>query len=185
MRGWDELKFVPKMSNRDVHLRSNVLEWIHHELETMEEHLGLARDAFAEIFTARTTRAIYWLTVAVAILTVVQGFANDHVRTWLSSTLNALRKSVPTRNPQHCAAKVACGCGVHDSHRRQTAQLGKTDWRLPRLAVEGATDVGSLASGESAIDRCQAYASDEFCGAFDLKRDSSGRATRPATRNDS
>jgi hypothetical protein len=99
MRGWDELKFVPKPSDRDADLRSSAIEWIHYELATIEEHLGLARNAFAEHFTARNTRAVYWLTVAVLVLTAVQVLTNQDVRKWLVSAFDVLRLALSAGGP--------------------------------------------------------------------------------------
>jgi hypothetical protein len=91
MRGWEDLKFVPKLAGRDADLRGDALEWIHHELEMLEEHLGLARHAFAEHFTARNTRAIYLLTFAILALTVVQVLASESIRASLLAAFDAAR----------------------------------------------------------------------------------------------
>lgn len=69
VRGWDELKFVPRLPDKDIDLRSNALEWIRQEPETIEEHLRLARDCHLRVYrtlglrltTAPHPRAATWL----------------------------------------------------------------------------------------------------------------------------
>jgi hypothetical protein len=85
MNSWDQLKLIPRTSDKDRGLCGSTVEWIHHELELMQEHLRLARDAFAEHFTVRNTRAIFILTMAVVGLTVVQVVTNETVAAWLRS----------------------------------------------------------------------------------------------------
>lgn len=99
MRGWDELKFVPSSAGTNNGLAADSVKWIEHELETIEEHLALARDAFGEHFTARNTRAIYWLTVAVTVLTVVQVLTNRDVRSWLGAGVSLARALVARWHP--------------------------------------------------------------------------------------
>ncbi len=99
MRGWDALKFVPKHASRDGDLHTDAFTWIQDEVETLQEHLGLARQAFGEHFTAQNTRAIYWLSVAVLALTVVQVVTNQDVRGWLWAGLAAGRTALGALAP--------------------------------------------------------------------------------------
>lgn len=97
MKGWERFAFLPKTTDSDQDFRSATLGWINRQFETMEVHLRLARDAFGEYFTARNTRAVFFLTVAVVVLTVVQLLTNDDVWMWLTSLLRRAWDSVLSR----------------------------------------------------------------------------------------
>ena len=66
------IKTSDRVHRGRLRLPEHASEWVAHELGLLEIHLDLARNAFAEHFTARNTRAIYWLTIAALILAIVQ-----------------------------------------------------------------------------------------------------------------
>ena len=75
MRGWNELKVEPQLESGESGesgLDKNVVQRIHLELETVQSHLDVARDAYGNYYMAHHTRAMLWLTFAVLVLAVVQ-----------------------------------------------------------------------------------------------------------------
>ena len=72
LRGWRELVAVWNRSTEKGAFDVGTLARIHFGLETVQTHLDLAHEAFSRYYTAHNTRAIYWLTIAILIFTLVQ-----------------------------------------------------------------------------------------------------------------
>ena len=72
MRGWRDLVAVWSRSAEKGGFDVRTLARIHFGLETVQTHLDLAHEAFSRYYTAHNTRAIYWLTIAILIFTLVQ-----------------------------------------------------------------------------------------------------------------
>lgn len=90
MRVWKDLAWLPKMRDKDLRLPEHASEWVTGELDVVDTHLELARRAFGEYFTARNTRAIYWLTIAALTLAAVQLMTSDYGRGQLHQLWQAL-----------------------------------------------------------------------------------------------
>ena len=71
VRSWNRLKFASGISGEDGAMDKHAVQRIHLECETVQAHLDLAREAFGKYYTAHNTRAIFWLTIAVLVLTAV------------------------------------------------------------------------------------------------------------------
>ena len=91
MKAWKDLEWLPKIGSKALRLPEHASEWVAHELGLLEIHLDLARNAFAEYFTARNTRAIYWLTIAALILAIVQLATSGYIRARVIETWMALQ----------------------------------------------------------------------------------------------
>ena len=71
-RQWRDLVPMDRSAEGTMGLDSAALRRIHFDFEMVQTHLDLAQDAFSRYYAARNTRAIFLLTIAILVFTVVQ-----------------------------------------------------------------------------------------------------------------
>jgi hypothetical protein len=85
MRPWRSLASLSRLDNQDRNLADEALTGIKEHFDASESHLSLTRDAFSEYFAAKNTWIIFWLTVVVSVLTVVQVYTNKEMMEWVKA----------------------------------------------------------------------------------------------------
>ena len=75
----------------------HAVQRIHLECETVQAHLDLAREAFGKYYTAHNTRAIFWLTIAVLVLTAVQVGVGLEPLSWYKTVVDNIERVAAIR----------------------------------------------------------------------------------------
>ena len=100
MQSWNRLRRKQDLPGEDCALDRHVVRQIHMMCETVQMHLDLARDAFDRYYTAHNSRAIFWLTIAVLVLTAVQaGIGLDELLSWYKAIVDGIEALVSHRSP--------------------------------------------------------------------------------------
>jgi hypothetical protein len=88
-RSWRDMMYVPKHPDREHNLVDDAIKALTFQFETIDKHLSVARDAFSEYFSVQNTWIMFWLTVVVTVLTLVQVYTNKEIMDWLKAVLHA------------------------------------------------------------------------------------------------